>query len=1050
MPEKTKRPDPGKVRPPKNGNSDRSDNTDLSGICQGVIAFTCWTSQSLLTKKISLNSNGELIKDGGCTMGWGQGEKAEIPFHEFPKILAGINKFQAISLGVPKDKNLPKIFNVESFKRFKGQPDTITRSLKHMEWEQELNSLLVIDYDPAKDADPLTPDEHAATLADVLPGFENAARVTTHSSSSCISDADGNEITGPSAGFHTYIMVPPRTDVKRFLEILKVRLWLAGHGYILISKSGSMNERNRLIDLFVFSPERLVYESGCHLKDGLKQNRPEPVYVPGGVFDPATLPDVTDAEREQYKSLVDEAKLAIAMDADKIRTKYIDTKADDLHVRKPESSLSACRATFTKACTDGDLFGDFEIHLDDGEVVTVGEIKKKPHKYDGMTCHDPIEPGCTAGKAQIFMNIGKGKGKPVIKSFWHGNHILFLHGEPAFEAKQAFKETMRWIEDEDSTEAIMDGWLDRITGMSPLNIECIKEAVHKKTKTLKGVLNTLLKEKKARDKKAKYKADTKHKKAKVEAEAKEKSQQREKAGIQELEYNPLHTGAFCEQISKVFRDNPALLIYRFAGGIINIVNKQPTTVRMVQSIHENGGKLPPMPTIGQFTKETLCHEIEKVVVCQIAKGGEAGKIIYEDIPCPNNVLAGIMALTKFYEKPLVGIVEHPYIDDNFKPEMTQGYDDKTGLFKVFNVVPDIGFFKDAGDALIFLIHELFKDFPFATDLDQMAAVGCLLTGMQRKLIPGGCPGFGFTAPIQASGKTALCQAIVHSLHGRPAAATSYSDDDAEMAKHILGILMEGHSAILFDNIAEGSVIESNEIAKVITSDTYSNRLLSKNKTATVPCSVLWLVTGNNISVCGDFNTRFLMIELDPKDANPDQRRFERDNIGAWCEQHRGKILGACMKIIMDGSGYSPDLKPTRFPSWDKFVRLPLHKISDIDIAEIFQKNKLSDPKIEGQNNFFEVWFNTFGDTPTTAMQVIEQCKVIVHSNPQKFAPDENEIENATRDIFAGAVLPGSKGLGKWLKKMKNRFFGEYKLVSPGSGTSGLQKNRTLWVVKKAE
>jgi len=58
---------------------------------------------------------------------------------------------------------------------------------------------------------------------------------------------------------------------------------------------------------------------------------------------------------------------------------------------------------------------------------------------------------------------------------------------------------------------------------------------------------------------------------------------------------------------------------------------------------------------------------------------------------------------------------------------------------------------------------------------------------------------------------------------------------------------------------------------------------------------------------------------------------------------------------------------------------------------------------------------------------------------KKFAPDENEIENATRDIFAGAVLPGSKGLGKWLKKMKNRFFGEYKLVSPGSGTSGLQK-----------
>ena len=217
----------------------------------------------------------------------------------------------------------------------------------------------------------------------------------------------------------------------------------------------------------------------------------------------------------------------------------------------------------------------------------------------------------------------------------------------------------------------------------------------------------------------------------------------------------------------------------------------------------------------------------------------------------------------------------------------------------------------------------------------------------------GCPGYLFTAPIQSSGKTTLCQLINYALYGRPVAATSFAKDDTEMAKHLLGILQEGQSCVLFDNLPEGLVIDSYELAKAITSDSYSNRWLGQNQTVTVPSSVLWLITGNNISVSGDFNTRFLNIELDTKDANPDQRCFKRRDIGVWCEQNRSKILGACMKVIIEGASYTnTDLKPTRFPEWDRFVRFPLFKTSGTDIAEIFQKNKLSDPKIEGQLIFF--------------------------------------------------------------------------------------------------
>ena len=1003
-----------------------------------AISLTLWHKQiGIITKKISRDADGNLVKDGSqCRMPWGIGERVDLPFSGLPNLLKKLSPHNAVSLGVPKNQNLPDKFNVMSAKKINGTADTITRSLKHMGWAQSDNIMVVIDYDPAKDADRWAPSELVATIAEILPGFEDVARVVTHSTSSCISDEHGEEITGPSAGYHIYFMMPSGTDVKRFVEIFKVRAWIAGYGHVMLSKSGSKLVRNRLFDEFVFSPERLIFETGAVIPEGWTQNRPEPIYTPGKVFDPATLPDLSNEEMKRYDTLVDKAKRAIAGAADETRKKYVDVKAKDLHARKPDVSLAICRTTIEKACTNGDLYGDFEIHLDSGEVVTVAGILRNPGKYDRATCHDPLEPGnTTAGKAQIFINKGKGNEKPVIKSFWHGDHILFLHAKVAFDAEQVVDGILQWIDATDDPRAILDGWTSKLKGLNSNDEDIILNAVLEKTNVKIGTLNRDLKKQKARDKKAKAKA-----------RAEKVSAERAKNGIKEILYHSTQTGECCHEVSKALREHPEGKIYRFAGNLVKIANKQPTTVRMVQKIHDQGGKYPAMPTIAQFSKETLCHEIEKVAVCR-TKDDQGNEF---DIPWPKNILAGVMALTECHEKPLVGIVEHPFVNDGGEPVLTQGYDDRTGLYKVFDVAPDIEFFNNASTALLYLIDEVLKDFPFATKLDEMAAVAGLLTGMQRKLINdnSGCPGFVFTAPVQSSGKTTLCQTISHSLYGRPAAASSFSDDDTEMAKHLLGILQEGHSSILFDNLPEGSVIESNELAKAVTSDSYSNRWLGKNKTVTVPSSVLWLMTGNNISVCGDFNTRFLVVELDPRSANPDQRRFDREDVASWCEEHRGKILGACMKIIMDGQGYvNPDLKPTRFPSWDRFVRMPILKTCEIDVAEIFQKNKMSDPKIEGQNNFFEAWYNVFGSSPTTAKQVLNHCREVTEQERLSGRAEDNEMAGALKDVFSGSSLPGTRGLGKWLSSMKNRFFGDYKLVHAGKGTNRTQFNRQVWVVQ---
>ena len=71
-----------------------------------------------------------------------------------------------------------------------------------------------------------------------------------------------------------------------------------------------------------------------------------------------------------------------------------------------------------------------ELVLHDGLIITVGEVRAAPEKYDGARCADPAEPGYRSDMriAQInpFGRIG-----PHIYSHAHGEQIYMLPREPA-------------------------------------------------------------------------------------------------------------------------------------------------------------------------------------------------------------------------------------------------------------------------------------------------------------------------------------------------------------------------------------------------------------------------------------------------------------------------------------------------------------------------------------------------------------------------------------------------------------------------------------------
>ena len=188
-----------------------------------------------------------------------------------------------------------------------------------------------------------------------------------------------------------------------------------------------------------------------------------------------------------------------------------------------------------------------------------------------------------------------------------------------------------------------------------------------------------------------------------------------------------------------------------------------------------------------------------------------------------------------------------------------------------------------------------------------------------------------------------------------------------------------------------------------------------------------------------FCTRVLSIRLDAKTANPDKRTFTRSNIGAWCRENRSIIIHACLTIILAAKDVETDLPPSRYNGWDKFVRRPLFIATGVDIADLFDRNKDADPKIEGQIIFLEAWNNTLGNNPVTA-------KDILQGEISSFGENNSEIGDAIRDIFGG-IIPTSSAFGKWLGGLKDRVIGGYKVAAEKS-TSGENKNRWLWKVEQ--
>ncbi len=256
-------------------------------------------------------------------------------------------------------------------------------------------------------------------LRDVDPTLSTANLLVRTSSSTGIALA-GEKPIKSTYGYHVWVCgVKDPDDIERYGKDFAKRCWLQGKGSIQLSKTGAMLTR-QLIDEFVFSPERLVFEAKPTLDEGIVQLTQQPIIQKGVVFDTAQLPRLNAEELTKYQDLIEEAKLAVKNESDNIRGTYIKQRVQDAVANGTDEALALKHVNASL-----ELSILYDSHLlyfkHEKNPVSVAEVLANSSSYNEKTLADPMEPDYNNSKTVAKFYANADLNNPIIRSFAHGD-----------------------------------------------------------------------------------------------------------------------------------------------------------------------------------------------------------------------------------------------------------------------------------------------------------------------------------------------------------------------------------------------------------------------------------------------------------------------------------------------------------------------------------------------------------------------------------------------------------------------------------------------------
>jgi hypothetical protein len=133
----------------------------------------------------------------------------------------------------------------------------------------------------------------------------------------------------------------------------------------------------------------------------------------------------------------------------------------------------------------------------------------------------------------------------------------------------------------------------------------------------------------------------------------------------------------------------------------------------------------------------------------------------------------------------------------------------------------------------------------------------------------------------------------------------------------------GDPLILIDNVAGSLGCAALDAA--LTGTSWKDRILGRSEIVSMPLSVTWLASGNNVVLGADTSRRVAHCRLDCREENPEERSgFKYPDLKAHVEVHRDKLLSAGLTLLR---GYFVAGRPTTtlrpwgsYENWSALVR----------------------------------------------------------------------------------------------------------------------------------
>jgi hypothetical protein len=250
----------------------------------------------------------------------------------------------------------------------------------------------------------------------------------------------------------------------------------------------------------------------------------------------------------------------------------------------------------------------------------------------------------------------------------------------------------------------------------------------------------------------------------------------------------------------------------------------------------------------------------------------------------------------------------------------RGYNEQARVFLEPSVtvnVPDAPTQTDAR-AAVAVFADLLCDYQLAGPEDFSSWLAGLLTPLVKASICNApAPLFCVSASSPGAGKTLLTDVIARIVIGGAAEIRPYNPKDpSEWGKRLTAFVKAGSPVSVFDNV-NGSIGDEG-LDRLVTSATWSDRLLGASEAPPMANVTTWFATGNNIEPVGDTVRRVLMVRVVVDVEKPQERTgFKRPLLAEYAQEHRADLLGHALTILR---AYHLAGRPDqRLPAWGSFT-----------------------------------------------------------------------------------------------------------------------------------